>query len=108
MTEIMNQTMGAFPGLSWLTAIIIAVICALLSARLPQVIIWGVVATVIFTFWRVVSDAVETRSLTNVGAIATDVVKGIQTNWMLVVIHLVVFIVGIGVLFLLKSVFRRG
>jgi len=108
MQDIMNQAMGAFPGLLWLTAAILAIICSLLTQRIPQVVIWALVALVIITFWPVVTDAVQTRGVSNVGKDAMDVVKAVQTNWILPVIRYVAFLVVIALLFVLRSAFRRG
>jgi hypothetical protein len=104
----MNQAMGAFPGMLWLTAAIIAIICSLLTQRIPQVVIWALVALVLITFWPVVTNAVQTRGVSSVGTDATAVIDALKTNWVLPVIRYVAFLVVIAVLFLLRSAFRRG
>jgi len=108
MQDIMNQAMGAFPGLTWLTAAILAIICSLLTQRIPQVVIWALVALVIITFWPVITGVVQTRGVTDVGKDATDVVKAVQANWILPIIRYVAFLVVIALLFILRSAFRRA
>ena len=108
MQDIMNQAMGAFPGMLWLTAAIIAIICSLLTQRIPQVVIWAIVALVLITFWPVITNAVQSRGVATVGADAAAVVKAVQTNWILPIIRYVAFLVAIAALFLLRSAFRRA
>lgn len=108
MHDIMNQAMGAFPGMLWLTAAILAIICSLLTQRIPQVIIWALIAMVIVTFWPVVTNIVQSRGVSTVGTDAMDAVKAVQDNWILPVIRYVAFLIVIAVLFLLRSAFRRG
>ncbi len=106
--DIMNQAMGAFPGLTWLTALILAVICSLLTQRIPQVIIWALIALVIITFWPVIVGVVQTRGVSEVSTDAVSVLDAVKTNWILPIIRYVAFIVVIAVLFLLRSAFRRA
>ena len=108
MQDIMNQAMGAFPGLTWLTAAILAIICSLLTQRIPQVVIWALVALLIITFWPVVTDAVQTRGVSNVGKDAMDVISAIKSNWILPVIRYVAFLIVIALLFVARSAFRRA
>jgi len=108
MQDIMNHAMGAFPGLLWLTALIIAVICSLLTQRIPQAVIWAIIAVIIITLWPVVTDAVATRGVSNVGKDFMDVVAAVKADWILPIIRFVVLLVAIAVLFLLRSAFRRA
>ena len=108
MQDIMNQAMGAFPGQLWLTAGIIAIVCSLLTQRIPQIIIWALIALAVLTFWPVIVNIVQTRGVSSVGTDAVGVVKAVQTNWILPVIRYVAFLVAIAILFLLRSAFSRG
>jgi len=106
--NIMDQAMAAFSGKDALEAIIIAVICALLAGRIVLVVVLAVVAVAVDTFLPIVYNIVQAGNTDGVAAVSTDIINQAQANPMLLAIKYVVYLIVIGILFLVKStVFRR-
>ena len=100
--------MAAFSGKDALEAIIIAVICALLAGRIALVIVWAVVALLVDTFLPIAYNIISTGGTAGVAAVSSDIVSQAQANPTLLGIKYVVYLVVIGILFLVKSaLFRR-
>jgi hypothetical protein len=109
MQNIMDMVMQAFSGKDALEGIIIAVICALLTGRLALVIIWAVIALAVDTFLPVVYSIVQTGNTEGAATAASQAVTDAQANWTLVAVKYVVYLVVIGILYVVKSaLFRRG
>lgn len=108
MDQIMNLAMGAFQGNHMYEAIIIAVVLALIMGSLAQDIFFALIAVVIQTFLPLVYDVVQTGKASGVGAKASEIAHAIPANWQPLLVTYVVYLIGIGVLYLVKSVlFRR-
>jgi len=109
MQNIMDMVMQAFSGKDALEAIIIAVIAALLVGRLVLVVIWALIALAVDTFLPVAYSIVQSGNTDGAAQAATDAITALQANWTLVAVKYGVYLVVIGILFVVKSaLFRRG
>jgi hypothetical protein len=108
MDQIMNMAMAAFSGQHAIEAIVIAVVLALIMGSLMQDVFFALIAVAIQLFLPVVYDVVHSGSASGVGAKAGDIVHSLSGMWQQLAVMYVVYLIVIGLLFLIKSVlFRR-
>ena len=109
MDIIMNTAKAAFSGQHAIEAIIIAVLLALIMGSLAQDLLFALFAVLIQLFLPVVFDVVHTGNASNVGKMAGDIVHNVPTMvWPTLVVMYLVYLILIGLLYLIKNVlFRR-
>ena len=108
MNNIMNMAMAAFQGTHAVEAIIIAIVLALIMGSLMQDIFFALIAVIIQTFLPVVYDIVQTGKASGIGQKAGDIAHSIPGMWQTLLVMYVVYLIVIGLLYLIKSVlFRR-
>jgi len=108
MDQIMNLAMQAFSGQHAIEAIVIAIVLALLMGSLAQDIFFALIAVAIQTFLPLAYDVVHSGNASGIGAKASEIAHGIPTNWQPLLVTYGVYLIVIGLLYLIKSVlFRR-
>lgn len=103
MDQIMNMAMQAFSGTHAVEAVIIAVVLALIMGSLAQDFVFALIAVAIQTFLPVAYDVVHTGKADGVAAKAGEIAQAIPAQWQTLLVVYVVYLIGIGVLYMVKS-----